>query len=218
MSDRRRIFLVSSAIAVGGAIGAAIVRRSARGSGPGGDAARPSAAPWLPAVPALLAGGSSAAREPGAREPVADPAGPPGRFVGNVASYDLGSRLLFGPLFRSIASDVAAVAPPAAEVLEVGCGPGHLAVRMARDHGLRVTASDLDPAMVARARGSVERAFAGGDARRPVCVEADVSALPFPDASFDVVVSTFSMHHWADPDAGFAEIHRVLRPGGHALV
>jgi SAM-dependent methyltransferase len=46
----------------------------------------------------------------------------------------------------------------------------------------------------------------------------DVAALPFPDASFDVVVSTFSAHHWPDPASGLAEIYRVLRPGGAALV
>jgi SAM-dependent methyltransferase len=45
-----------------------------------------------------------------------------------------------------------------------------------------------------------------------------VAALAFPDASFDLVVSTLSMHHWADPAAGLAEIGRVLRPGARALV
>jgi SAM-dependent methyltransferase len=46
----------------------------------------------------------------------------------------------------------------------------------------------------------------------------DVAALPFPDASFDVVVSTLSLHHWRDPARGLAEIYRVLRPGAVALV
>jgi ubiquinone/menaquinone biosynthesis C-methylase UbiE len=46
----------------------------------------------------------------------------------------------------------------------------------------------------------------------------DVTSLSFPDASFDVVLSTLSMHHWADPEAGLAEIARVLRPNGRALV
>jgi len=42
--------------------------------------------------------------------------------------------------------------------------------------------------------------------------------MPFADGSFDLVISTLSMHHWADPTAGLAEIGRVLRPGARALV
>ncbi|MFH1474462.1 MAG: class I SAM-dependent methyltransferase, partial [Chloroflexota bacterium] len=49
-------------------------------------------------------------------------------------------------------------------------------------------------------------------------VVGDVVALPFPDASFDLVTSSFSVHHWPDAAAGFAEIRRVLRPGRRALV
>jgi SAM-dependent methyltransferase len=45
-----------------------------------------------------------------------------------------------------------------------------------------------------------------------------VASLAFPDGCFDLVVSTLSMHHWADPREGLAEIGRVLRPGGRALV
>ena len=45
-----------------------------------------------------------------------------------------------------------------------------------------------------------------------------MAALAFPDRSFDLVVSTLSMHHWADPAAGLAEIGRVLRPGARALI
>jgi ubiquinone/menaquinone biosynthesis C-methylase UbiE len=49
-------------------------------------------------------------------------------------------------------------------------------------------------------------------------VVGDVASLAFPDGSFDLVMSTLSMHHWADPSAGLAEIARVLRPGGRFLV
>jgi len=45
-----------------------------------------------------------------------------------------------------------------------------------------------------------------------------VASLPFADESFDLVVSTLSMHHWAHAPAGLAEIARVLRPGARALV
>jgi SAM-dependent methyltransferase len=95
---------------------------------------------------------------------------------------------------------------------------------MARQLGLDVTGLDLDPAMIEVARANAERApdDAGrrpSDAGRlPSFVVGDVASLPFADASFDLVVSTLSMHHWADPRAGLAEIGRVLRPGGRALV
>ena len=100
---------------------------------------------------------------------------------------------------------------------EVGCGPGHLSIRLARQHGLEVTGLDLDPAMIARARANTDRPEAG-DQRRPEFLVGDVAALAFPDGSFDLVVSILSMHHWADPAAGLAEIGRVLRPGARALI
>ena len=143
---------------------------------------------------------------------------PGGSLVGDVRLYDaLSHRLLLDSLLRRIASDVAAVAPDGARVLEVGCGPGHLSIGLARRHGLDVTGLDLDPAMIERARANADRP-GDGDRRRPTFLVGDVAAMAFPDRSFDLVVSTLSMHHWADPTAGLAEIGRVLRPGGRALV
>jgi SAM-dependent methyltransferase len=142
---------------------------------------------------------------------------PGGILIGDAVAYDAHSRLLFGSLFGPIAADVAAVAPDGARVLEVGCGPGHLSIRLARQHGLDVTGLDLDPAMIERARANADQA-GDGDERRPSFLVGDVASLPFPDGSFDLVISTFSMHHWADPAAGLAEIGRVLRSDARALV
>ena len=141
---------------------------------------------------------------------------PGGILIGDPVGYDTHSRILLGSLYRSIAADIAASASPATKVLEVGCGPGHLSVRLARDHHLDVTGLDLDPAMIERARENAERS--SGRDGLPQFIVGDVAALPFDDASFDLVVSTFSMHHWADPAAGLGEIARVLRPDGRALV
>ena len=140
---------------------------------------------------------------------------PGGILIGNVALYDHLTGFLLAPLFRTIAADVAAAATPGAKVLEVGCGPGHLSRLLGVDHGLDVTGLDLDPAMVERARTNVGAAPGGGNLR---FISGDVAALPFDGASFDLVVSTFSLHHWADPGAGIGEIARVLRPGGRALI
>ena len=75
----------------------------------------------------------------------------------------------------------------------------------------------LDPAMIARAQVNADR-LGDGDQRRPSFLVGDVAALGFPDESWDLVVSTLSMHHWEDPTAGLAEIGRVLRPGARGLV
>jgi SAM-dependent methyltransferase len=141
-----------------------------------------------------------------------------GILIRDAALYDaISHRLLLGSLFERIAADVAAVAPDGARVLEVGCGPGRLSILLARRHGLDVTGLDLDPAMVERARANAARS-AEQHGRKPSFLVGDVASLAFPDRSFDLVVSTLSMHHWADPMAGLAEIGRVLRPGGLALV
>ena len=141
---------------------------------------------------------------------------PGGIVMGDASRYDSLSGVFLGPFYDSVAADVATAAPPSGRVLDVGCGPGHLANRLARDHGLEVTGLDLDPAMIERARANAERAVIAE--RRPSFVVGSVAALPFSDASFDLIVSTLSMHHWADATAGQAEIGRVLRPGGRALI
>lgn len=143
---------------------------------------------------------------------------PGGIVVAHPGAYDaLSHRLLFRSLFGPIAADVAAIAPVGGRVLDVGCGPGHLSIQLAREHGLEVIGLDLDPAMIDRARANTERLEAQ-ESGRPSFLVGDVASLPFPDGSFDVVVSTLSMHHWDDPSAGLAEIARVLRPGGRALI
>ena len=88
-------------------------------------------------------------------------------------------------------------------VLEVGCGWGELAEWIANETGAEVTAIDLSQRMVELAS---ER---GIDA-----TVADVQALPFADATFDVVVAAWMLYHVPDLDRGLAEIARVLRPGG----
>lgn len=131
------------------------------------------------------------------------------------ARYEAMTDLAFGGFFDRLAEDVA-LACPAGSVLEIGGGPGVLAERICRRApAIELTGADIDPAMVERAR---QRAGKAGLQERATFQVASVEELPYPDASFDLVVSTFSMHHWSDPDAALAGIHRVLRPGGRALI
>jgi SAM-dependent methyltransferase len=141
---------------------------------------------------------------------------PGGIIMGDAARYDSLSGVLLGSFYDSVAADVGAAAPTGGRVLDVGCGPGHLANRLARDHGLDVTGLDLDPMMIERACANAVQTVVAE--RRPTFVVGGVAALPFPVGSFDLVVSSLSMHHWADATAGLAEIGRMLRPGGRVLV
>lgn len=98
-------------------------------------------------------------------------------------------------------------------VLDVACGPGLVAAAFARV-ARRVTGIDLTPAMIERAREL------GGDAGLDnLTFElGDVLPLPYPDASFSVVVSRFAFHHFRDPASVLAEMRRVCLPGGRVQV
>jgi ubiquinone/menaquinone biosynthesis C-methylase UbiE len=113
-------------------------------------------------------------------------------------------------LYARVAGEVAA-AHPGGKVLEVGSGPGRLAVRLAREApGMTLTGVDISDAMVERA---ARRAAGAGLSERVRFEVGDVAALPISDGEFDGVVSTLSLHHWSDPDSGLDEIYRVLKPG-----
>jgi ubiquinone/menaquinone biosynthesis C-methylase UbiE len=124
--------------------------------------------------------------------------------------YDFFSRRVFRRMYRRIAVDIASVAPHGAVVLDVGTGPGILLVELAaRRPDLRLTGIDLSADMITTANRNLRRF---GD--RAGAQVADVSALPFPDQSYDVIVSSLSLHHWERPEAAVPELARVLRPGG----
>jgi SAM-dependent methyltransferase len=98
-------------------------------------------------------------------------------------------------------------------VLDVACGPG-LVVGAFAARARHVTGIDLTPAMIARAEAHLRELGAAN-----VTLQVgDVQALPFPDASFSIVVSRFAVHHFPDPAAVLAEMRRVARPGGRVVV
>jgi SAM-dependent methyltransferase len=99
-----------------------------------------------------------------------------------------------------------------ADVLEVGCGIGTDASRFARA-GARYTGVDQTGRAIELAR----RRFAI-DGFEGTFVPADATALPFADRSFDLVYSHGVIHHIDDTAVAVDEIHRVLRPGGVAIV
>lgn len=100
------------------------------------------------------------------------------------------------------------------DILEVGCGPGWLLADIVT-MGYRAQAIDASPQMVSSARATLRRRHL---TERDVAVtQSRVQSLPFADAQFDTVVSTFPAPYIADP-ASLREIARVLRPGGRLIV
>ena len=109
-----------------------------------------------------------------------------------------------------------ALAPePEAHVLDVGCGVGGPARLLAATYGCRVTGIDLTPAAVAAATALSERAGLG---ERTRFLEADALALPFPDAGFDHAWTQHAAMNIADRARLYAELRRVLKPGGRLAI
>ena len=105
---------------------------------------------------------------------------------------------------------------PGDRVLELGCGPGGLGLVAAEQVGPKgeVVLSDVAPEMAAIAG---ERAEARGLANTSTRV-LDLEDVDEPDASYDAVLCREALMLVPEPDRGAAEIHRVLRPGGRAVV
>lgn len=104
---------------------------------------------------------------------------------------------------------------PGDRVLDVGCGAGFdlfVAGRLVGDSG-RVTGVDLTAEMATRARENLQRA----GLTNCTVVQIHSEELPFPDHSFDVVISNGVINLSPCKQACFSEIHRVLRPGGRLL-
>ena len=93
--------------------------------------------------------------------------------------------------------------PPGADVLEVGCGQGHL-TRALAERGIDVVGIDANP-----------HAETVANTSRVRCMRAE--ALDFEDESFDFVVSVHAIEHIPELGGALAEIARVLRPGGKAI-
>src|SRR5262245_37434845 len=103
--------------------------------------------------------------------------------------------------FGTLAPDMA--------VLEVACGAAHVAEELA-PHVRQVVGVDLTRALLDL---GAER-LRGAGVKNVLLQEGDATALPFLDASFDLVVCRAALHHFVDPERLVAEMARVCRPGG----
>jgi ubiquinone/menaquinone biosynthesis C-methylase UbiE len=115
--------------------------------------------------------------------------------------------------YREAAAGVAARVPDGGSVLEVAPGPGYLAIELAKLGAYRVVGLDISHSFVRMAaenaaRAGVAVAFRHGDA----------AAMPFEAESFDFVVCRAAFKNFSEPVGALGEMHRVLKPGGTALV
>ena len=134
----------------------------------------------------------------------------PGSLIYNAIS----KTEIFQSLYDEVAEDIVSCCPEGS-ILDIGTGPGFLLLKLRRlNPGLNLTGLDISSAMVSTAQRNVRNAGAPEIEIR----EGDAGSLPFPDGTFDGVVSTGSFHHWKNPEAGLNEIHRILKTGGQALV
>lgn len=147
------------------------------------------------------------------------PAQTQGRLIRWATYYDLFTKILtLGQSWRLRRMTVDhALIKSGDSVLDVGCGTGDVTllakIRAGKDG--KVYGIDPAPEMIAVARSKAARKGLDIDFRIGV-----IEALPFPDASLDVVTSSLMIHHLPDDlkMRGLAEIYRVLKPGGRLLV
>jgi len=95
-------------------------------------------------------------------------------------------------------------------VLDVSCGTGELMARLhTRYSDLELVGVDLSAEMLREARAKL------GEVPHITLRQGNAEALPFDEATFDVVVSTSAFHYYEHPEQALSEFQRVLRPGGH---
>jgi len=115
--------------------------------------------------------------------------------------------------YRKQASQLTAGLPQGARVLEVAPGPGYLAIEIARLGGFQVTGLDISRTFVEIAAENARQAGVAVEFR-----QGDVAEMPFANGSFDLVVCQAAFKNFTLPRSALAEMHRVLRSGGTAVI
>ncbi len=101
-------------------------------------------------------------------------------------------------------------------LLDIGTGPARLLLKLHQQSpGMRLVGIDSSAAMITEAKQNVAQA---GLSEFIEVKEGSANSIPFPDQSFDIVVSTVSMHHWKESTACLNEVYRVLKDNSYALI
>jgi ubiquinone/menaquinone biosynthesis C-methylase UbiE len=125
----------------------------------------------------------------------------------------VGAWAMWGADMRRMFADVErlADAPAGTSILDIPCGGGFAFRGLRPGQAVRYVAADISPYMLGQAR---RQAGQRGVQDAIEFVEADVTALQFDDASFDLCVTYNGLHCLPDPRVALGELSRVLRPGG----
>jgi ubiquinone/menaquinone biosynthesis C-methylase UbiE len=115
--------------------------------------------------------------------------------------------------YQALARRIAGEIAPGSSVLEVAPGPGFVAVELARLGDYHVTGLDISQTFVELARRNAAEARVNVDFR-----QGNASAMPFENDEFDCLLCRAAFKNFAEPVAALREMHRVLKPGGRALI
>jgi ubiquinone/menaquinone biosynthesis C-methylase UbiE len=115
--------------------------------------------------------------------------------------------------YKTQASRLIAGLPAGADVLEVAPGPGYLAIEMARTGRVHVTGLDISRSFVEIATKNAKQAAVSAEFR-----QGDAALMPFGAESFDLVVCQAAFKNFTQPRSALAEMYRVLRAGGTAVI
>ena len=137
--------------------------------------------------------------------------GPPFSDVRFAKQYDRIAKTVFGRLNDEFARRMQSELDEGV-ILDVGCGTGVLACKLAKGN-CRVFGIDASESMLTIATRNRQEEQVACDFRK-----APADAIPFDDEYFDMVVSNGSLHDWENPVGALQEMHRVLKPGGRALI
>ncbi len=115
--------------------------------------------------------------------------------------------------FKALALRTSAELPAGSSVLEVAPGPGYFAIELARLGDYQIAGLDISETFVEIARANAAQARVQIDFRR-----GNAAKMPFDDETFDFLFCRAAFKNFSEPDSAMAEIYRVLKPGGRALI
>jgi ubiquinone/menaquinone biosynthesis C-methylase UbiE len=115
--------------------------------------------------------------------------------------------------FRALARRTAERIPPQSSVLEVASGPGYFAIELAKLGNYQITGLDISETFVGIARANAAKAGVRVDFRH-----GNASNMPFAKESFNFLLCRAAFKNFSEPQGALEEMHRVLRPGGQALI